>query len=371
MDKKHVLIVDDSPGDISIVLENLRDDYAILVAKSGLKALEIASSQPKPDLILLDVMMPEMDGYETCRELKSHPVTKDIDVIFISAHDTLEEKLAGYDAGGSDYLIKPVQSEELRSKVKVSIENSMLRLSKESDKEEAVKTALTALSSAGEQGVVLDFLRNMSTAGKTSVLAETISKYISKFNLLNSVVIKSSDEIHAEGTTQPVPPLEKELLLRHPKGERFKEFGERAIIKFGAVSVLIKNMPLDEDKRGRLRDHLAIMVGSADNKVTSLSVDKQLSRLTIDANKMLDKISTRQEGHRKQGQRILGKILGELRDAFNYWELSETQEERLINLVSEGMEKSQSHLEEGFEIDNDIRDIISRLEAVSFLLVSR
>lgn len=371
MDKKHVLIVDDSPGDISIVMENLKGDYAILVAKSGQKALEIASSQPKPDVILMDVMMPELNGYETCKELKSHPVTKDIDVIFISAHDTLEEKLAGYDAGGSDYLIKPVQVDELKRKVSVSIENSNLRLQEESARQEAVKTAMTAMSSAGEQGIVLDFLRNSAVASTLTDLAQMISDSIARYQVMNTVVLHSSTQTVSVGTTSPVPPLETELLLRHNNDERIREFESRAIFKFGAVSILAKNMPTDEERRGRLRDHLAIIAESADTKVRSITVDEQLSKLTIDANKMLDKINLRQEANRKEGQRILGQVLAELRDAFNIWEITESQEERLINLVSNAMEASQIHLEKGHEIDKDMREIINRLEAVSFALVSK
>ena len=79
----------------------------MLIAKSGEEAIETAL-QIKPSLILLDIMMPGIDGYETCRRLKNAEATRDIDVIFVSSHDTAEEKLAGYDAGGCDYLIKPV-----------------------------------------------------------------------------------------------------------------------------------------------------------------------------------------------------------------------------------------------------------------------
>ena len=90
LDKKRVLIVDDSPEDIQIVMENLKDKYAILVATNGLKGLEIASADPKPDVILMDVMMPEMNGYEVCQKLKGNSDTQNIDVIFVSAHDTVE-----------------------------------------------------------------------------------------------------------------------------------------------------------------------------------------------------------------------------------------------------------------------------------------
>lgn len=127
-DKKQILIVDDSVDDIHILMENLKQDYAVLAATNIEKALEIANKDPCPDVILLDVMMPGVDGFEICRQLKDNPLTMDIDVIFVSAHDTEEKKLAGHDAGGSDYLIKPVQPEELLQKVRLAIKNRESRV---------------------------------------------------------------------------------------------------------------------------------------------------------------------------------------------------------------------------------------------------
>ncbi len=94
-EKKRILIVDDSADDIHFVMESFSTDYAVLAATSGEKALQIADRDPRPDVILMDVEMPGMNGYETCRRLKEAESTRDIDVIFVSSHDTTEEKLAG------------------------------------------------------------------------------------------------------------------------------------------------------------------------------------------------------------------------------------------------------------------------------------
>jgi len=122
-ERKRVLIVDDSADDIHVLMENLKQDYAVLAATSGEKALLLASKKPQPDIILMDVMMPDMNGYETCRCLKENPETRNIDVIFVSANDSADEKIVGYEAGGCDYLIKPVQAGELLQKIKLAIKN--------------------------------------------------------------------------------------------------------------------------------------------------------------------------------------------------------------------------------------------------------
>ena len=129
-DKRKILVVDDSAEDIHFLLENLKHDYAVIAATNGEKALEMASGEASPDVILMDVEMPGMNGYETCRLIKNTDATRNIDVIFVSAHDSTEEKLAGYDAGASDYLIKPVSPAELLNKVKLAIKNREIQSSK-------------------------------------------------------------------------------------------------------------------------------------------------------------------------------------------------------------------------------------------------
>ena len=84
-DKKTILLVDDAPANIQVAREILKDTYKTRVATSGAKALELVKVAPAPDLILLDVMMPEMDGYEVCTRLKADPSTRDIPVIFLTA----------------------------------------------------------------------------------------------------------------------------------------------------------------------------------------------------------------------------------------------------------------------------------------------
>lgn len=112
-----ILIVDDTPANVHVLLNCLGDaGYRLHVAEDGEEALA-QTAQTAPDLILLDVMMPGLDGFETCRRLKAAPTTRDVPVIFMTAlHDT-PDKLAGFRAGAVDYLTKPVQHEEALARV--------------------------------------------------------------------------------------------------------------------------------------------------------------------------------------------------------------------------------------------------------------
>ncbi|BCU06108.1 hybrid sensor histidine kinase/response regulator [Allochromatium tepidum] len=121
-DLPRLLIVDDTPTNIEILLGMLEDSYDTSFATSGRQALELLAKTAKPDLILLDVMMPEMDGYEVCAALKSDPVTREIPVIFVTARTDSESEVRALSAGGVDFVHKPVNKPVLRARVALHLE---------------------------------------------------------------------------------------------------------------------------------------------------------------------------------------------------------------------------------------------------------
>jgi two-component system sensor histidine kinase ChiS len=125
--KQRVLVVDDIGQNISVVNEILKPYYTIMAALDGEKALAIAHSDRPPDLILLDVMMPEMDGYEVCQRLQSDIETHDIPIIFLSALDDTKDKVKGFEVGAVDYVSKPFQPEEVIARVKTHLTISSLK----------------------------------------------------------------------------------------------------------------------------------------------------------------------------------------------------------------------------------------------------
>ncbi|MBQ5948959.1 two-component system response regulator [Massilia sp. ST3] len=116
-DKPTILIVDDTPDNIMLLSRLLKDKYHTKVATNGSTALQIAGSSLELDLILLDVMMPGMDGYETCRQLKANPATADIPVIFLTAKNQVEDEAMGLSVGAVDYLGKPISPPILFARV--------------------------------------------------------------------------------------------------------------------------------------------------------------------------------------------------------------------------------------------------------------
>lgn len=106
--KATVLVVDDTPDNLSLMSGLLKEHYKVKVAINGERALKIARTLPLPDLILLDIMMPGMSGYEVCAELKADPATAGVPIIFLTAMSATEDEKKGLDLGASDFITKPV-----------------------------------------------------------------------------------------------------------------------------------------------------------------------------------------------------------------------------------------------------------------------
>lgn len=119
--QKLILIVDDTPTNIGVISGALKDLYKTKIATNGPKALALACAEQKPDLILLDVMMPEMDGYEVCMRLKADPSTREIPVIFLTGQTSADDETRGFEVGAVDYIHKPFSSAVVKARVRSHI----------------------------------------------------------------------------------------------------------------------------------------------------------------------------------------------------------------------------------------------------------
>ena len=147
-DGAQILLVDDQPTNLDVLCRLLElEGYDVLLAPTGQVALNSAT-RVIPDLILLDVTMPEMDGYEVCRRLKENPKTEKIPVIFITGRDLKEDIVAGFEAGGVDYITKPIQEEEVLVRVRTHV-----RMNKMAGELAAKNKELEEKNKALEEGI--------------------------------------------------------------------------------------------------------------------------------------------------------------------------------------------------------------------------
>ena len=120
-EKRTILVVDDTPENIDVLTGILRPYYKVKAALNGAVALKIANSNNKPHLILRDIMMPDMDGYEVCRQLKANAATAKIPVIFITAKNEVEDEQAGLNLGAVDYITKPISPPIVIARIKTHL----------------------------------------------------------------------------------------------------------------------------------------------------------------------------------------------------------------------------------------------------------
>ncbi len=151
--KQTILVVDDTPENIDVLSGLLRPEFRVKAALNGPRALQIAQAQPQPDLILLDIMMPGMDGYQVCRELKTDPRTHHIPVIFVTALSEVEDEAKGLSLGAVDYITKPVSPPIVLARARTQLalydQNRQLERRVRERTEELVETRLEVIRRLG------------------------------------------------------------------------------------------------------------------------------------------------------------------------------------------------------------------------------
>lgn len=160
--RQKVLIVDDSPEDILLLMECLCDEYATVVALNGENALCQAETEPRPDIILMDIRMPGMDGYEVCARFKDNPRLREMPVIFLSSLESSEDKVKAFQSGGVDYITKPFQAAEVQARVRTHLMLRNFRLLLEDQNrnlEQIVAERTSELANAYERLAILDSIK--------------------------------------------------------------------------------------------------------------------------------------------------------------------------------------------------------------------
>jgi putative two-component system response regulator len=224
-----LLIVDDTPENLTVLGELLQPTYRVRAANSGLRALQIAASDPQPDLILLDVMMPEMDGYAVLAHLREDPRTRDIPVIFVTAMDATEDEEHGLGCGAVDYITKPLRPAIVMARVRAQLEVKYAR----------------------------DWLKDQN-----SYLEAEVARRMSENQLIQEVSIHALARLaetrdpetgnHLHRTQEYVRTLSRDL-QHHP---RFSSY-----LTDRAIEALAKSAPLHDIGKVGIPDHILLKPG--------------------------------------------------------------------------------------------------------------
>jgi len=190
-DRMKILIVDDESNNISVLSEILKGKYAVVAALNGKTSLELARQEPQPDLILLDIIMPEMDGYQVCTALKADKRTASIPVIFVTAMKDVEDEAKGFTVGAVDYITKPISSSIVRARVATHLALSHQQRNCEERVERQMselvagqKEAVYMLAKAGNYNDMGTGLHVWRMAAYSKVLAKAVGWSLLRQNLI-------------------------------------------------------------------------------------------------------------------------------------------------------------------------------------------
>ncbi|MDD2743541.1 MAG: response regulator [Rhodocyclaceae bacterium] len=366
----HIAVVDDNPPQRMILTRLLENEYQVSAFETGAQFLASVSCF---DAILLDIEMPGLNGYDTCRSLRNRDECCDIPVIFVSAHDTAPERVAAYEAGGDDFVTKPINAHELRHKLKGAIEHRQRVSELAAQSSTAQQVAFTAMISMGDLGVVIDFLRHSTENRTYDAIADQVISAMAAWGLQGVVQVRGRSGHLDRSSSGDMSPLQESVLDNMRNIGRIFEFGSRAIINYEHVSLLIQNLPTDDpDKVGRLRDHLAVLAESADMRVAALDAvnDRKLQKVGIEVvlaefRSTLARINEKNHGNLTKGQSHMLEALEHLSRTLSTLGLTEIQESYVDDLVKETLDETWHYFDEAQSLESEFSEVLNRLERLA------
>lgn len=369
-----ILAVDDDKISRKMIGRALSDtEFALSYAENGEAGLEAAQREP-PDIIILDVEMPGMNGFEVCDRLRNQALTQNIPVVFLSSHSSLRERMQGYEVGANDYIVKPFEAEHLKAKIQVLARYSEEKRLLQSQYQQAQHTAMIAMSGSSELGLAIAFVEKSYSIHQFGDLAEALLQACQQFQL--QCVLMLFDE-HQQpqwhALDEAISPLEKDMIEMVDRSQRLVDFGVRTIVNFSNLSLLVKNMPIEDLERyGRMKDLLPILLTAVDNKINAIRTDLALKRQQEDLLQSFKQIRGRLYylaksliGKQHQGQESLRALVTELSTDLLGMGLEEDQEAYLLNRLEQTIDNAGDKIDASYLLYVTFTGILDNLRQIS------
>ncbi|MBI3903859.1 MAG: response regulator [Nitrosomonadales bacterium] len=367
-----ILIVDDDPFMREMVSDVLGGIYRVIPAENGSDALMLAQAEP-PDLILLDVDMPGMDGYETCIRFKQADALASIPLIFVSGLDQIDERLKGYEVGGNDYVVKPFNPQELKAKIAHLLGMISERAQLKEMASYAASTAMTAMTSMSEMGALLESLKKFNASIDEKALAVAVLSCLSLYGLGGVVQVRTPEKSVSLSGQDEASPLEVSVIEHMSGMDRIVQFKNRMSIHYPHVSMLVNNMPMDDaDRCGRLRDHLAMLVEGAEMRAAGIAAENEsrwrgaaIERAVVNITKMLAEVDAAQRQSKLSTAMAINEFTGDMERAYICVALSNAHEDFMVGVVKDGLGKILNAQSAEVDVQNKLTGIIRELKDIA------
>lgn len=358
-----VFVVDDEEDLRALMLEALEDDYNVSGFQSG-DAVIAALQNGLPDIILLDVNMAGISGYETCQKIRAMALLAQPHIMFISGHNSLEDRLKAYSAGGDDFVPKPVPFAELLTKIEIAVKLLQVKTHLSEKEKTSSHMAFQAMTEASQYGAILQCIKDSFTCNSLHQIADSIFGACTSFSLKCCVQIRGDTTISLRRGGDMCSPMENELFELIKRKGRIYSFNQRAMFNADRVSVLIANMPPDNpEQNGRILDLIATIVETTDAAVLSLCQRNALSNSLQDVQKTIASVKGDYQHQEQASRSILDKMLIDMDSAIQVLGLTDEQERYFISLAETAKEDLLKMQTMGKRADSQLESIAHNLTA--------
>jgi CheY-like chemotaxis protein len=366
-----ILIVDDEVFTRELFDVVLGERYDLLDAESGNDGVMVARAE-HPDLILLDVELPDINGFEVCRQLRQDDGGMATPIIFVSGRDAIEDRLHGYGAGGDDYIVKPFEQQELLVKIE-----RLLRRAEEQRKlaamaSNASQTAMTAITSMSEMGALLQSLQSFNACADQTALADAAITGLRLYGLDGLVQIRAAAGTLTRNGQGDAGPLEISVVGHMAGMERVVQFQARLAVNYPHVTLLVKDMPLAHpDRCGRLRDHLAVLAESAEVRAAAIDAALAAQARSRVIGSVIDRIiatlgevDAAQRDSRIATRLAVDAFTGRMEEAYVSVALTEAQEDLMAGVVTSGLDHILTAQSAELDLQDRLSSIIAELQGL-------
>lgn len=372
-DKTRILVVEDDPKNQKIIKQIFSDHYELIPIFDGEEAIR-SYRDYNPDIILLDIMLPGIDGYEVCRTIKEDDDYKQIPIVILSAKTSLEDRLKGYEMGADDFMTKPFDHDELIVKTNnlISYKKSLANLGQQAST--ASNIAMQAMTMSSELGQILQFMQSSFNVKDIDSLIKEALDVTQNFDLkiCMQVQVGNGNPVHTFCDAGIPTPLEESILSQSKIKGRIFDFRNRTIINYPNISMLIKNMPLDNPERyGMIKDNICFLAEAMQSRIMNLVMEQEIDKqrgsileILNQTTKFMEGMSDNFQNIRTEQAKIVDTTMAKIEDLIPRLGLHEGQEEALLKITRETTENTTQLFNDGLKLNEEFAATMKQLQQV-------
>lgn len=345
MTQAQILLIDDDPDFTRLMMAALQDDYEVEVAESGADALLVLETS-QPDLILLDVELPDTDGFQLCEKLRDRDAERQVPILFVSANDEPAMRQRAFAMGADDYLEKPIDIPEARARMASLLKYARGLKDMAAANRHAQQVAFQSMSESSMYGSVVSFFREAIACKTYQDLAAAFFRVMDQFGLKAALQLRGNTVMTLSGPSESSPAVEANLFEALREAGRLYHFGARTMVNDQYVSFLVKNMPVeDEVAYGRLKDMVAVVIEGLQASCLAIRRNDLIRLLFDEIKHILADVHAnfgREDSRVMEALRRLQLTLPEIHSSLHFLDLNEEQEAYFEQLLDQGVVQTET-----------------------------